>query len=428
MNKFFKTLGIGLCTLVLMAGCGSSEEKEAKKDEKVELSFVTFVGTGEEYMMDLNSISDAYNKINPNVTIKMEKVPATEYDNTMKIRNSARKLPDLFPVRVVTLENYKNILTPLNDLEAAKVNKFAKDYAVDGNIYGLPMYGFNEFVYYRKSVFKELGLEIPTTWNEFKELTAKIEASGKYTPVALGAKESWAVYPFNEFFPFLVPGGDNIWSKMAQDPAPFSKGKPFYNAYSMINDYYSMKPFGQDPLGYGWEQEKNMFISKKSAMIVIGQWFYTDLKKDISPDQLDDVGVFVLPVRETKEDKFRYLVTAEVFLAIPEYSKHKEEAKAFLNWLFTSDYYKEYIKYMNVLPTVEGVELKGSLFGDAINAIPNPEPVLQKGGDAKFREIANFISFDVKKMGQEMLQGVDFEKYMEAYNKKWKEAQESINK
>lgn len=179
MNKFFKTLGIGLCTLVLMAGCGSSEEKEAKKDEKVELSFVTFVGTGEEYMMDLNSISDAYNKINPNVTIKMEKVPATEYDNTMKIRNSARKLPDLFPVRVVTLENYKNILTPLNDLEAAKVNKFAKDYAVDGNIYGLPMYGFNEFVYYRKSVFKELGLEIPTTWNEFKELTAKIEASGK---------------------------------------------------------------------------------------------------------------------------------------------------------------------------------------------------------------------------------------------------------
>lgn len=427
MNNVLKKIGVAACGILLVAGCGKDGENTANKNEKVELSFVTYSGTGEDFMMELNSISDAYNKVNPNVTIKMEKVPATEYDNTMKIRNSAQKLPDIFPVRVITLENYKNILTPLNDLEATKVNKFAKEYAIDGNIYGLPMYGFNEFVYYRKSIFNQLGLEVPTTWEEFNSVSQKLKASGEYIPMALGGKDSWVTYPFNEFFPFLVSGGNDVWNKMAEDDAPFSPGKPFYTAYSMLNEYYKTKPFGDDPLGYGWDQEKSMFVSKKAAMLAAGQWFYMDLVKDLSKEELDDVGIFVMPTRKTKDENFRYLVTAEVFLAIPKYSKHQKEAKEFMNWLFTSDYYKDFIKYMQVLPTVEGVELSGDIFSEAINSIPNPEPVLQKGGNDHYRQISNFISFDVKRMGQEMLQGVDFDKYMQEYNKKWKEARENLN-
>ncbi|MEG0235000.1 hypothetical protein, partial [Cetobacterium sp.] len=119
------------------------------------------------------------------------------------------------------------------------------------------------------------------------------------------------------------------------------------------------------------------------------------------------------------------LVSAEVFLSIPKYSKNAEEAKKFLDWFFTSDYYKEYVTYMNVLPTVEGVKGRESIFNVAIANIPNPEAVLQKGGDEKFRKIANYISFDVKRMGQEMIQGVNFTEYMNEFNKRWTEAQEN---
>lgn len=215
MKRYLKVLGVG--TVLFMAACGEGEQKTVVKveDKKIDLTFVTYSGTGEDYMMDTNSLAEAYKKIDPNVTIKMEKISATEYDNTMKIRNSAQKLPDIFPVRVVTMESFKTVLLPLNDTEAAKVNKFAKDFEIDGNIYGLPMYGFNEFVYYRKSVFNELGLEIPTTWGEFTALSAKIKENGIYIPMALGAKDSWTTYPFNEFMPFLVPGGNDILSKMA---------------------------------------------------------------------------------------------------------------------------------------------------------------------------------------------------------------------
>ena len=321
------------------------------------------------------------------------------------------------------VKEMNNYIGPKSDPEG----KGHKMICIDGNIYGLPMYGFNEFVYYRKSIFNELGLEVPTTWEDFNSVTQKLKASGEYIPMALGGKDSWVTYPFNEFFPFLVSGGNDVWSKMAAEDEPFSPGKPFYTAYSMLNEFYKTKPFGDDPLGYGWDQEKNMFVSKKAAMLAAGQWFYMDLAKDLSKEDLEDIGVFVIPTRKTKDENFRYLVTAEVFLAIPKYSKHQEEAKEFINWLFTSDYYKEFIKYMQVLPTVDGVEISGDIFSEAVNSIPNPEPVLQKGGNDAYRQISNFISFDVKRMGQEMLQGVDFEKYMAEYNQKWKEARKNIN-
>lgn len=425
MKKHFKILGIG--ALLFLVACGQKDSKNLTStgEKKTELTFVTYTGTGEEYMMDINNLSQAYNKVNPNVTIKLEKITATEYDNTMKIRNSAQQLPDIFPVRVVTMESFKSVLTPLNEIEATKVNKFATEYAIDGNVYGLPMYGFNEFIYYRKSIFSELGLRIPMTWNEFEATSSKIKEHGQFIPMALGAKDSWTTYPFNEFMPFLVPGGDNILSKMAIEKDPFSKGKPFFEAYNMLNKFYSTKPFGEDPLGYGWEQQKNMFASKKSAMLAAGQWYYADLEKELSAENLEDIGVFLLPARETENDPFRYLVTAEVFLSIPKYSKNAEEAKKFLDWFFTSDYYKDYITYMNVLPTVEGVKGRESIFNIAVENIPNPKPVLQKGGDEKFRKIANYISFDVKRMGQEMIQGINFEKFMDDYNKKWSEAQDN---
>ena len=422
MKSYLKALGIGICSLMLFVGCG--KEKEIENSSK-EITLSIWEGTGEDYMMELNSLSNAYKKVNPNVTLKIEKIPGADYDTAMKIRNTAQQLPDIFAVRNKHMYTYKDSVIDLSDLEAAKLNVFSEAYKINNKVIGLPMYGFNEFVYYRKSIFKEAGVEVPTTWGEFVDISTKIKATDKYIPVALGGKDSWVVYPFNEFMPFLVSGGNDIWTKMGVDDAPFSKGKPFYTAYEMLNNYYKTKPFGDDPLGYGWDQEKSMFVSKKAAMLAAGQWFYLDLQKDLSKEELDDIGVFVLPARETKEDPFRYLVTAEVFLSIPKYSKNAAEAKEFLNWLFQSDYYKEYVKYMNVLPSVEGVEGNDNLFNETIANIPNPEVVLQKGGDAKYRDIANFLSFDVKRMGQEMLQGVDFEKYMDDLNNRWKEAREN---
>lgn len=166
MKKYWKMLGVIASSLTLFVACGKDENKGSDNKPK-EITLSIWEGTGEDYMMDINSLSEAYNKVNPNVVLKIEKIPGTDYDTAMKIRNTAQKLPDIFAVRNKHMYTYRDSVIDLSDLQASKLNIFAEAYKINDKVIGLPMYGFNEFVYYRKSIFKELGLKEPTTWGEF---------------------------------------------------------------------------------------------------------------------------------------------------------------------------------------------------------------------------------------------------------------------
>lgn len=409
MKKIINFLLLGL----LLMACG--------KDEAVILKVATYEGGGSEF---LKNVVKAYGEENPDIQVELEIIDNTQYDNTMKIRNTANQLPDVFPTRVTTMMDYKNVLIPLDDLKAGKENPYAHLFKMDGHTFGVPMYAFREFVYYRKSAFEELGLSVPTTWSEFLQLIAEINGSGKYIPIALGAKDSWTVYPYNEFMPFIVEGGDNVLEKMAADEAPFSPGKPFYEAYKKIDEFYSMKPSGNDPLGYGWTQSKDMFTAKKAVMIAAGQWFYEEGIESMDPQLKEDIGAFLLPVRDSAEDPFRALLMAELFLSIPKSSKNQEEAKSFINYVFDN---AERFKGAGTLISPEGIVYEYQLFSDAMASAGDIEDVLNHGGDERYKKIASRLQFDVKAMGQEMLMGQDFDEYMSSYNNRWQKALSEID-
>ena len=50
--------------------------------------------------------------------------------------------------------------------------------------YAVPTSGMGIGIYYNKDIYKELGLEIPETWDKFIENCKKINDSGK-NPVAM---------------------------------------------------------------------------------------------------------------------------------------------------------------------------------------------------------------------------------------------------
>jgi len=407
-----------LLTLLSIIGCGGKESNENY------LKISTWKGGGEDF---LSEMTDLYQKENPDVKIEIEVVDATQYDNNMKIRNTANQLSDIFTTRVTTMEMYKDSVISLDDIEASSINPYAAKFKVNGKIQGIPIYAFREYVYYNKNIFNELGLQIPTTWNEFISIVKKINVNNKYIPLSLGAKDSWVVYPFNEFMPFLEPKGNDIWSGMAEDNTPFSKGKPFYEAYKKINQLYSLKPAGDDPLGYGWNQGKDMFLGNKTAMLAAGQWFWGELGEEVPQNTKDNIGVFLLPVRDTKVDKFRTLTMAETFLSIPKTTKNKELAKDFINFMAKNS---DKVKSNKDTIQPNGESKVGSLFATAIKKTKETGElvdVLNHGGGDKFLKISNSIQFNVKTMGQEMLMNKDFEKYMEKYNKKWSESRKKIN-
>ncbi|MCR8643064.1 ABC transporter substrate-binding protein [Paenibacillus sp. N1-5-1-14] len=406
------------------AAPASQQPSQAPTAKPVTLKFPIWSTITQDIFTKLKLVEE-YKKVKPNVTIELELLKDTEFENTMKIRNAASELPDILPLKPGWLLNFKDNIIPLDDLKATQNNLFAKEYAIDGKVYGIPQDRFNEFVWYRKSVFTELNLQVPKTWDQFIETAQKIKASGKYTPILMGGKDGWPDYPFNEFMPALEGGDGHIWNSMAAVDEPFSKDQPFYKSYTKIKKLYDAKVMGKDPLGIGWDQAKAAFGAKQGAMIASGQWFVSDVEKMMNGD-MSDIGTFLLPVREKETDKLNTITMVDSFYTIPKVSKNQQEAKEFLEWYFSKDWYTKLMTESKIASTMKDINIDlGATFKAAYEGV-DVNYVVYAGTNETYKKIESATKFDVKKMGQDMMAGKDFEKMMTDMNKQWKDAKSKI--
>lgn len=113
---------------------------------------------------------------------------------------------------------------------------------------------------------------------------------------------------------------------------------------------------------------------------------------------------------------------ADMFISIAKNSKQIEEAKAFVEWFFTS-YYPDFIAWLKQGPTMEGIKADDPLLKQAFDNVEGTIKftVIQPDGET-FSKIKEAVQFDVKRMGQEMMAGTNLDQMMEDLNKKWKEA------
>jgi raffinose/stachyose/melibiose transport system substrate-binding protein len=413
----FMITGISLFSFFAM-GCSKTGPDGAKEEKKVTLKLATWGETDYKYMTETNSLAEAYKKDHPNVTIELEQIAKTEYDNTMKIRNTAGELPDVFPVRQANLAQYADTMIPLNDLKAVENNIYAKETMINGNVIGIPQAVFNEFVFYNKNIFKEYNLQVPTTWDEFIKVAETIKAGNKYTALLLGLKDSWVNYPFNEYMPMLEAGDGQYYNKMATQDEPFSKGQAFNTSYNKIQKLFDAKVSGDDPLGYGWDQAGAMFVGGQGAMLAAGSWYKDSYNQAGGKDE--DLGVFLLPTRNTTSDPFYTTAMTEFMWGIPKTSKNQAEAKEFLEWFFASDYYAKAMEAQGVKPTVKGLEYDDKFFAQAFEGI-DAKPVTVFYDDT-YTKVMNAMKFDVKAIGQQMAAGQSFDSMVDDLNAQWKKA------
>ena len=447
-SRFFRrtsTLFVVILVIsMLLTGCGgkpaagnestppasssSASAESSKAPSQPELKPVTIT-----YMVFSTEAYDAYQKLDmpaylkkyaPHITVEIEKVKDSgEFENALKIRKAADELPDIMPMKPYMLANYKDALAPLNDLEVAKNNIFAEQFAIDGNILGVPECMFNEFVWYSKSILKEYNLSVPKTWDEFIQACKTIDAGGKYIPILMGGKDAWPDYPFNEFMPCLEANDGYLWNHMAEQDSPFSPDQPFNKAYQKIKRLYDSKPFGSDPLGAGFDQVKSMF-GTKGAMIAAGAWFLTDAKKYAT--DINDIGTFFLPARNNPGDRLNTVTMVDGFFATPKNGKNIEAAKTFISFLFSEDFYLAYMKDRGLVSTVNNLKVElDPILQQAYDLEPDVNYVVYYGGNEEFQRIAAAVRFDVKKMGQDMMAGKDLDEMMEELNKAWKAARAS---
>ncbi|WP_372803295.1 extracellular solute-binding protein [Paracoccus seriniphilus] len=140
-----------------------------------------------------------------------------------KVRNSARASEgefDLLAMNALTLPEYYfgGYVTALTDIDpefsiedgiinyggSANWNPDTRTIG-EGAVYGVPINGNIQLLYYRADLYEENGLQVPATWDELKSNAAALNGDGHYGMVVRGNR-SFADSSYN-FFPYMASYG-----------------------------------------------------------------------------------------------------------------------------------------------------------------------------------------------------------------------------
>ena len=382
--------------------------------------------------IDQNDMAGKFQEAYPNINIEVEKIKDdSEYWNAMKMRASANQLPDVMFNKPFTLSRFKDYLIDLSDLDATRNNELAAGYGLDGKILGIPMTAGYEYVYYWKDMFEEAGVEVPTTWDQLKEVSRTLQDYyGKDNPdfmaIALGAKDEWPDYPFMEFMPALEGGNGQNWNDMAKTDAPFAADTDIAKAYQKAYDLFTSGVFGKDPLGLGSDQATALFAQKQAAITALGDWGLQNIQN--GTDDYSQLGTFYLPARNTESGPFRVIVQGDSFMGITTHSKNPEAAKAFVEWFYSDAWYPGYINFVTSASSMTNFpKEKDPVLAEADAAQPDMELVMYDGGGDDFQAIQNETAFDYKKLGAEMFtKGFDLTARLDELNTKWAAARQKL--
>ena len=382
--------------------------------------------------IESNDMVGKFQEKYPNIDIEVEKIKDdSEYWNTMKMRASANQLPDVMFNKTFTLSRFKDYLVDLSDTEAAKNNELAEGYAVDGKILGIPMTAGYEYVYYWKDMFKEAGVEVPTTWSQFEEVSKKLQDYyGKdnkdFMAIACGLKDEWPDYPYMEFMPALESGNGQNWNDMAKQDEPFADGSDINKAYKKVQSLFTSGVLGKDPLGIGNDQATALFASKKAAIIALGDWGLQNIQNQT--DDTSELGTFYLPTRDSESDPFNVIVQGDSFMGVTTHSKNPEAAKAFVEWFYSDAWYPDYLNYITSASSMKNFPKdKDAILAQADELCQDPQMIMYDGSGDDFTAIQNETTFDYKKLGAEMLtDGFNLDSKFSELNEKWKAARQKL--
>ena len=140
-----------------------------------------------------------------------------------------------------------------------------------GPWYGVPNYGEYVTVYYNVDAFAELGLEVPTTYDEFEAVLDAFVAAGQ-TPLA----EAGAEYPLGQlFYQLALSQADRQFVndyQLYENPVDW-QGEALTYAADKIVEYVDKGWISADSTGLKAEDMGVGFMSGEYPIMVSGSWW-----------------------------------------------------------------------------------------------------------------------------------------------------------
>ena len=352
--KKILAMALAVCMLLSLAAVS------ALADDVTEITFWTW---RPEDVSFYDAVIADFEAANPDVKVTQNAIKNTEYNTILSAALAAGDgAPDVFMSRAYGgLQTFADsgYMLALDELmpELQEFSDSARGGATsitDGKIYGVPAVSQTMLCYYNKKVYEELGLSIPTTWDEFLANLEACKAAG-YEALANGTKEGWCCeFLFGGVGPSFY-GGNDFYNKVVAGETTFMDEK-FVSAVQKIKDLTPYMPEMFEGVAYT-DMQAN-FINEISAHFVGGSYeaaYFSSENPDLQYD------VFAVPGL-TADDPAYVSVYADMNFSIAASSKKQDAAVKFLKYLATKEFGDRIVSELAMVSSVPGVDVAANPF------------------------------------------------------------------
>lgn len=338
IKNYFKVLLFVVIAVILAAGCNKGGS--SSKDEKVTLTLYSTV-TNEADQETLTNVIKKFEKENPNIKIEYN-YPAGEYESMLRVKMAANDMPDLFDTHGWAKLRYGEYVEDLSDMDWVKdmdpsLETVLKD--ENGKVYAYPLNQAKDGIVYNATILEKYGIEPPKTFDEFMKAleTVKEKSKGEVTPLWFAGSDKNALGQYFDQFatPLLVTHPEHNFEK------ELLNGKFDWSNYTFLpqklKEMQEKGLLNEDVLTAQNHQMNELMAQGKIAFIFGGGL----LGKDI-PELNPDIKLGIMPMPAIHEGDVQSWIGGERHtLAVWKDSKHKKEAKKFIEFLSKPEIVKE---------------------------------------------------------------------------------------
>ncbi len=313
------------------AGTEAPATTAAPSEDAVTLSFLyddnpVTIATAE-------ALVAAFTATHPNVTFETETRPGGgEGDNLVKTRLATGEMTDVFWYNTGSLFQALNpteTIVPITDEPFVEniVDSFLPTVTAEENVYGVPSQtAMGGGVLYNKAIYEDLGLTVPTTWEEFAANNDAILAAG-IAPIGQTYTDTWTSQLFVLADYYNIQTQDPDWAEKYTNNQAKYVDQPALAGFEHLQEGFEK----------GWYQENfgSTTFDDGLALLANGEiahypmlTFALDAINQANPDAIQDIGFFGQPGNDAATHGTTIWMPAGIYIAAT--SEQQEVAKEFL--------------------------------------------------------------------------------------------------
>ncbi|WP_440131344.1 ABC transporter substrate-binding protein [Paenibacillus xylanexedens] len=342
--------------------------------------------------------------------IQVTQVNPPDAETVLKTRVVKNDIPDIMAMGATDTYStlaQSDIFTDLTDSSLLKTIdpnyiQMLKDVTGMDEVTGIPYATNANGIMYNKTLFDEMGLDVPKTWDELIATAQQIKDAGKI-PFYFTYKDDWQTsLPFNALGSNLA--GIDFYQQRRDNQVTF---KEKYR--EVAEKQLELMKYGHsDNFGKAYSDGNRAFANGEAFMYIQGTWAIPEIRK-ANPNV--DIGFFPFPTgNDTSQIK---LVNGiDSLFTIAADTPNREQAEEFIAFLLEPDNIGRYIDEQTLFSAVEGVKQDDP-------AVQELMPYIEQGKVIDFADHYIPAAVQLNSIVQSFLQNQNIDNYLDTLDKEW---------